>query len=165
MISHIILFTLAGFLLSSSVLHASNQDKELRVQGNSMAPQIMDGTHVRLKPIPNPAEFHHGQLIALKFSRQSTPMLKRVFARPGDHLEIQAGQFVLNKQSVTPEGWAGNYQLSEQQSWLLSKQLQRSDYTIPNNTLVVLGDNPLNSLDSLDYGFVSFEQITGIIYK
>jgi signal peptidase I len=43
----------------------------------------------------------------------------------------------------------------------LAVQLERYEYVVPKGHLILLGDNPLGSKDSLRYGLVSVKQVEG----
>lgn len=150
------------FLLFSLALNAE-AFKQYRVQGSSMQPAFQDGDVILIQSVPDDYVFHHHELVSVQFSQRQHPMLKRIFAMPGDRLEIKHNQFVLNGTVVIAQGWSESYQLSDKQQFILQKQLSRNEFILPHNEFVVLGDNYYNSMDSLDYGLIDRRQIVGVV--
>jgi signal peptidase I len=77
-------------------------------------------------------------------------VVKRVVAVPGDTVRVESGQAYVN--GVVEEC---------QDCILVEGDTSIAEYTIPDESLFVLGDNRPYSLDSRHYGPVPFEQIVG----
>lgn len=85
-----------------------------------------------------------------------------VFNNPYDH------QLVVKRCKLLPgdpvivnsQGWLI---VEEERYFLTARQRERLTgiETVPENTVLVLGDNPFHSVDSRDYGFISIEIIRG----
>lgn len=133
------------------------------IHGSSMQPSLDEGDVIQLHSVDSKTVFRHGQLIAMSFTGRDQRMIKRMFALPGDKLTVENGLLLINDIIVVPAGWPEDFEIPEKKGLVLKRQLQRYNNTIPANRFVVLGDNPFNSLDSLEYGFVERTQITGVV--
>ena len=80
--------------------------------------------------------------------------LKRVVGLPGERIDYQEGQLLVNGQPV-------NDPFSKQTDTFVWEQI--SDHPIPKGYYFVLGDNRRISMDSRSFGLVSEKQILGIV--
>jgi signal peptidase I len=106
------------------------------VSGHSMTPTLLPGDRVLVRRTP---VRRVGRADLLVFARPRTAerawMIKRVLAVPGDPVPRRE----------VPVLWG------------------YSESRIPANRLVVLGDNPAESYDSRDFGYVSAEAVLGVM--
>jgi signal peptidase I len=81
---------------------------------------------------------------------QNSALIKRVVGLPGDSVKITVDGkvFVNGKQFIVD-----NVELSENYNFL--------EYSVPKNSVFVLGDNRANSQDSRYIGFIPIENIIG----
>lgn len=128
-----------------------------------MAPNFANGQIIEIKLFKNESNPQHNQVVSVKFSTNNYPMLKRIYAVPGDRIEFKDGQLILNNKNTKPFAWDDDYQLEEKNYFILKKQLQLNNSVLKNNQFIVFGDNQTNSLDSFDYGIIERKQITGFV--
>ena len=105
------------------------------------------------------SSIQYSDLVAIQFSQRDYPMVKRVVAIPQDRVWLNNQGLWVNDTLIraTPKHQKKSYGLA------LHNQLKRYENVVPAMNLIVLGDNPENSRDSMRYGLVSFSQIVGKI--
>lgn len=153
-----IIALLFGSLYSYSVLHEPTTKEiilnlsqvysdvsVMRVIGNSMEPSFSDGQVVLVSKAyyqnNSPVKGDVG-VVYFKLSEESA--IKRIAAVPSEKVDA-------NEQYL--------------QGTLLLKQLKYYGYTVPEGTVIMLGDNPENSLDSRIYGVIPVKMLEGKIVK
>lgn len=94
-----------------------------------------------------------GDIVSLKMA-YGEYYIKRVVALPGDVVDIQNGQLIVN--GIPEEGIACG-ETHHQES------LMSYPYTVPEGRMFVLGDNREASIDSRTFGPVADSQIRGKI--
>lgn len=134
------------------------------IRGASMEPTLKDGEQVSVDT--NYYKTHNlsrGDIIAFKFKTQEKPFVKRIIALPGDKLEFgQDGNIYINgKILAEPYLLDKNLHFDSSKLKVLSIPLSQTNSTVPEDSVLVLGDNGTNSFDSEDYGFVPVEYIFG----
>lgn len=138
----------------------SKEGKSLIVSGNSMFPTLKNGDIVYLEEAYYKKNcIKKSELVAIKFSNRKNLMVKRVIATENDKVVINDGRIFINGNDVKkciPEINKLN---------ILKHQLERYNWRIPNDHVLVFGDNCLKSYDSGEYGFISENQIVGKVYK
>lgn len=82
-----------------------------------------------------------------------TTFVKRLIGLPGDTIEVVEGQVMLNGEGLKEEYLKPL--TATEQGYSLSQT------TVPNDTVVVFGDNRLNSCDSSAWGFLPAAQLEG----
>jgi signal peptidase I len=122
----------------------------IRVDGFSMEPTLRNGEFV----IVNKLAYRLGQptlgdVIVFHYPRDpEQEYIKRVIGLSGDEVRIAGGQLFVNEQLI-PE------------PYISSPARYDSEWTIPENSLFVLGDNRNNSSDSHNWGPVPMENVIG----
>lgn len=124
-----------------------------------MSPAIEENIIVELARIRQTIPLQVNQLVAVRFLAQDKPLLKRVLAIPGDRVDLKDGQFHVNGQQIRPMGWPPRFRLRKTDASTLKTQLKNCRGIVPKGRCIVLGKSPLNSLDSLDLGFIECSQI------
>lgn len=129
-----------------------------KVSGSSMFPYLHDGDYILTDKITYRLRTpQKGDIIVFKNPRdESQDFVKRIIGIPGDVVEINNGQVLVNNQKINepylPPDLAtlgGNF-LPEGQ-----------DYLVENNHYFVLGDNRNHSSDSREWGTITKEEIIG----
>lgn len=133
------------------------------VSGSSMQPTFTAQDEVEFQEIDSATVIERRQIVILHFQSRERRMLKRVFALPGDQLQIKDGRFFLNGELVQPTGWPDSYLIPSTAGKALRIQLKRYENTLPSGKYLLLGDNFRSSQDSLDYGLVDRSQIEGLV--
>lgn len=79
------------------------------------------------------------------------PFVKRVVGLPGDSVEVQGGEVLINGRPFdVPDASAPRYAYGPE--------------VVPEGQLFVLGDNRNNSVDSHEWGFLSEESVLGEVF-
>ncbi|RJQ37007.1 signal peptidase I [Candidatus Microgenomates bacterium] len=131
--------------------------------GSSMLPTISVGSTVYLRPFFNfpvlKTIVKRGDLITFQNNNtEGKPYIKRVVGVPGDKIVIKNGYVYVNDKmqkepfTLKPKSTFGGRQVAE------CKALE-----VPNNNVLVLGDNRKASKDSREIGFVSINDIHFIL--
>ena len=124
------------------------------VESDSMEPTVKAGSLVFVyKPWPELSGVHSGDLVVFPSPVDGTPLIKRVVAVGGQHVEVQDAVLYVDSAPIhepfvdlsTIDGTY--YPLTE----------------VPLGTVFVMGDNRERSIDSRDYGPVSLENIDGLV--
>ena len=122
-----------------------------RVYGTSMLPGVLPDDYI----IVNKVDYYlhkpdRGDVIVLRSPRdQSTDLIKRIIAIPGDSIEIRNGQVLVNDK-VLSEPY-----IKEEPTYKYPKQ------TLPEDNYFVLGDNRNVSADSHIGWYALREDIIG----
>lgn len=89
------------------------------------------------------------------FKPKTNECIKRIIGLPGEHVEIKNGKIYINDQELEE-----NYLPLE----TYTEQSRLFDFTVPEDTVFVLGDNREHSEDSRGFGCIPFERIDVIAY-
>jgi signal peptidase I len=124
-----------------------------RVQGTSMLPLLSDGERIivnklvyRFRPI------ERGDVVVFWYPRDpSVSFIKRVIGRPGDNVEIKAGQLFVNGQKIREDYIQKNFRDDD----------TRDSVVVPAGYYYVLGDHRTSSNDSRSWGEVPEKYIYG----
>lgn len=111
--------------------------QSFRVDGASMEPSLFNGERVMLEKVTyRVKEPARGDVIVLRVEGESQPYIKRIVGLPGDQIEVDHHQLVINgvplNEDYTYGPTYGDF----------------GPLTVPNGTYFVMGDNRNNSLDS-----------------
>lgn len=128
-----------------------------------------------------------GDVVVFKYPRDtSVDYIKRVIGLPGDTVQVRAGELYLNGKEV-PRTSKGQYLVDDEGIQMAARAFQEDlpepgggvlhheilkttdlgqanntpVYTVPANSLFVMGDNRDNSADSRFWGFVPMENLVG----
>ncbi|WP_138414874.1 signal peptidase I [Aquibacillus sediminis] len=135
------------------------------VDGPSMLPTLKNGDHMIVNKfnylIGEPERFD----IVVFHATANRDYIKRVIGLPGEHVAYENDTLYIDGQKMDEPF------LNGEKSTLLEKQLYTFDFTledvpgdfetIPEEHVLVLGDNRDNSTDSRILGLISYEQIVG----
>ncbi len=123
----------------------------IRVESVSMKPNLIEGDFVLVNRLAYRfSSPQRGDVIVFKYppDPNTTPYIKRIIGLPGDHIEIHNSQVFVN----------GNL-LSE--PYLKTTTERGGQWTVPDKSLFVMGDNRNNSSDSRAWGMVPYDNIIG----
>lgn len=141
-----IVLSLALFLIINAI------SERIRVESISMQPNLIPGDFVIVNKMAyklggSPEE---GDVIVFRYPPEpdQIPYIKRVIGLPGDNIHIANGKVYVNGELLT-------------EPYILVPTNRGGDWTVPDNSLFVMGDNRNNSSDSRSWGFVPFENIIG----
>ena len=98
-----------------------------------------------------------GDIIVLKSpGNPDISYIKRVVGLPGDRVEIENGSVYINDIKM-PEPFPG----AATHTWEGGGLEENKEYTVPTNSLFVLGDNRPRSSDSREFGFIPLHSVEG----
>ncbi len=156
----------------------------MTVKGNSMFPNLVDGQKVFVATDYYKSKANlprHEDVVAISFSTIPDQFIKRVVFAPQDSIAQDGSVFYLNESGkrlnyeqilesnldkFLVRGAAGfQPRLSLSPDSVLYRQLVSSGHVIPNGTVVVLGDNPSDSVDSRSFGLVIVSELSGKVVK
>jgi len=122
----------------------------IRVDGFSMEPTLRNGEFV----IVNKLAYRFGlptigDVIVFHYPRDpEQEYIKRVIGLAGDQVKISNGQVMVNGQAIS-------------EPYIAAAPRYDSEWSVPDGSLFVLGDNRNNSSDSHNWGPVPMENVIG----
>ena len=144
-IAETILLSVVLFLGINSV------SSRIRVESISMQPTLYAGDMVLVNRLAYKfGQPERGAIIVFKYPPEptQTPYIKRVIGLPGDKIQIAGGQVTVNGQVLV-------------EPYIAAQTSRGGEWTVPENSLFVMGDNRNNSSDSRAWGMVPFGNIIG----
>lgn len=122
----------------------------IRVDGFSMEPSLHNGEFVIVNKLAYQfSEPKHGDVIVFRYPRDpDQEYIKRVIGLPGDRVQIINGEVYINGQLI-------------EEPYIAAAPRYQSEWSVPDNSLFVLGDNRNNSSDSHNWGPVAMEYVIG----
>ena len=103
----------------------------------------------------------YGDIVAVnKESAEESSMIKRVVALPGDEVTINFESHII---TVNGKVSFEDYEVMEPISEAFDMDYPVSTFTVPDDSIFVLGDNRNNSIDSRSesVGFIRLDEING----
>lgn len=122
----------------------------IRVDGYSMEPSLHNGEFIIVNRLAyRLGSPERGDVIVFLYPRDPTQeYIKRVIGLPGDRVRIAAGEVYVNDELLN-------------EPYIAAAPRYQSEWTVPENSLFVLGDNRNNSSDSHNWGPVPMEDVIG----
>jgi signal peptidase I len=122
----------------------------IRVDGASMEPTLETGEFVIVNKLAYMLGGPQvGDVIVFHFPRDpEQEYIKRVIGLPGDKVSVMEGQVSVNGQPLSEE-------------YIAAPLAYESTWTVPPESLFVLGDNRNNSSDSHNWGPVPLDYVVG----
>ena len=118
--------------------------KIIKIDGKSMKPNIDEGQYIMTRKIRN-NQIQRGDIVL--FNYQNKMMIKRVIGLPSEIIELRDNSLIIN----------GN---KEEETYLEQRKTKIACmWELLDNQVVLLGDNSLDSLDSIKFGPVNINQI------
>jgi signal peptidase I len=127
--------------------------QRIKVESSSMRPTLWENDYVVVNRLAYLfSKPHRGDIIVFKNPNpqdpNQIPYIKRVIGLPGDQIHIEAGKVFINGVILT-------------EPYLTVPTNQGGDWTVPANSLFVMGDNRNNSSDSRSWGWVPIGDVFG----
>jgi signal peptidase I len=130
----------------------------LEVTGDSMYPTFHDKEQIVAEKISvKVKDLKRGEILIFEHPFEKGRLLiKRLVGMPGEKIRIKSGKVFINGIELA-EPYLAKTTVTEGQNFLK----EGLEYTIRENTYVMMGDNRLKSTDSREWGFVNKESIVG----
>ncbi len=123
----------------------------IRVESISMQPTLYAGNFVLVNKLAyRIGKPSRGDIIVFRYPPDPTqvPYIKRVIGLPGDQVHITDGKVYINGELMV-------------EPYLVTTTNRGGDWTVPQNSLFVMGDNRNNSSDSRSWGYVPLGNVIG----
>ena len=123
----------------------------IRVESVSMQPTLFAGNFVVVNKLAYQiGEPKRGDIVVFEYppDPKQDPYIKRVIGLPGEQVQIADGKVKINGVQIY-------------EPYLASDTPQGGEWTVPDESLFVMGDNRKNSSDSRSWGVVPFENVIG----
>lgn len=129
----------------------------LEIVGDSMYPTYKDGEQIIAEKITYKLDYpQRGDVVIFKHPEHDGIMaIKRVIGMPFDKFQISEGKIYINGEEYD-EPYLNNV-TTEAKTHLK----EGTEYLVPEDSYVLLGDNRRDSLDSRNWGFIKKENIIG----
>ncbi|RFA37689.1 signal peptidase I [Virgibacillus dokdonensis] len=134
------------------------------VEGPSMLPTLHNGDQMMVNKIiydlKDPKRFD----IVVFHASSEKDFIKRVIGLPGDHVEVRNNILYINGKEIEQNflnGQANKTQAKIYTNNFTLEDLPGSYRKIPEDYVLVLGDNRENSMDSRSLGLIPMDQIVG----
>ena len=123
----------------------------IRVESVSMQPTLFAGNFVVVNKLSYQfGEPIRGDIIVFRYppNPELDPYIKRVIGLPGEHILVEDGKVFINGVRIS-------------EPYLETQTQQGGEWTVPQESLFVMGDNRNNSSDSRAWGVVPIENVIG----
>lgn len=124
----------------------------VRLSGSSMEPSLRDGDIVLMsRALARAGGYEKGDIVTFRWNGGQT-LVKRVIAREGERVRI------------LPEGGVEIDGARLQEPYTQGRTDGLAEFTVPEGTLFLLGDNREISYDSRNMGVISEEALEGKVF-
>ncbi|UCG58090.1 MAG: signal peptidase I [Phycisphaerales bacterium] len=145
-----------SLLGSSTYLTKAHVVEAFALSADSMRPTLMRGDKILVRKTRSYAP-RRGDVVVLRPRRhRDTVYVKRIAALPGETIEIRDGTIYIDKREVRCPA-LNNIEHQSAGSFGIESQ----PYTVPQNSVFVLGDNSANSQDSRHFGPIPQSDVIG----
>lgn len=129
-----------------------------RVQGDSMLPNFKNGELILTDKVSYKfREPKRGEIIVFKAPQnRQKDFIKRIIATTGEKIKIENGKIFVNDMALTE-----NYLSQDTQTFVGPSIPEGVEIIVPQNRLIVLGDNRAHSSDSREFGAIDKKNIVG----
>lgn len=155
-------YLMLGFFFGLSLVHFFFFEPSI-VDGVSMQETFQDGNMILIKKVPLLfREPKRGDIVSIYKGVAGALVVKRVVGLPGEHIEIKNGKIYIT--DASSKTFIVDEPYLEEGLITLPAEKYAADYgTIPDFHYFVIGDNRPYSKDSRNYGFISREEIVGLV--
>ena len=126
----------------------------LIVKGESMRMTIRPGDRIVLNKLAyRSREPERGDIVAFRIDPNRI-LIKRVVGIPGDLIEVRRGVLYRNKEKIVDEPYVTSHPNGH-------RQRSRGPRIVQHHHLFVMGDNRATSVDSADFGPITYQEVIG----
>jgi signal peptidase I len=120
----------------------------VRVENVSMEPTLNPGEFLLVNKLAyRLGKLTHGDIVVFHYD-PTEDYIKRIIGLPGDLVEVKEGGVFVNHQAFI-------------EPYIAAHPVYTGTWTVPADSLFVLGDNRNNSSDSHVWGFVAMKDVIG----
>jgi len=129
-----------------------------KIKGSSMEPNFHDGEYLLTDKVSYRfGDPQRGEVIVFKAPPDfNDEFIKRIIGIPGDQIMVRGGKVYLNNEELV-EPYLPDYFIT-QAGKVVSEGAQ---FTVPEGTYLVFGDNRNHSYDSRNFGPIDRDKIVG----
>lgn len=122
----------------------------VRVDGTSMVPTLQNGEYILINKLAyRLGQPERGDIIVFSYPDDNgQDLIKRVIGLPGDTVKIENGVVTIDAQIL-------------EEPYIAQPPIYSGEWTVPEGSLFVLGDNRNDSRDSHQWGLLPQENIIG----
>ena len=155
-------YLIIGFFLLLGLVHFFLFEPSI-VDGVSMQETFHDGDIILIKKLPLLfRKIERGDIVSINKGVAGALVVKRVMGLPGEHIEIKNGGIYIT--NAKGETFTVDEPYLAPGLTTLPAEKYAADYgVIPDFSYFVIGDNRPHSKDSRNYGFVSRDEIVGLV--
>lgn len=157
-----IISTLVTFVVVFAIVWGVQQValQPFMVDGHSMDYTLADRERLFMWKLGNVDRF---DVVIIKAPNDPEKMyVKRVIGLPGDTVEVQNDQLILNGKAMDePYLKAKQEEVSGNFTYDFTLEQITGSTTVPEGKIFVMGDNRQNSLDGRSFGFIDIESVVG----
>jgi signal peptidase I len=133
------------------------------IVGESMYPSLIDGDTIKFDK--SVKKFQRGDIITTINPENKVQVIKRIIGLEGDEIELIGAKVIIKPQGSDTEKYLLESYLADQQYIFQESKYQQvylAKLTVPTDSLFILGDNRINSIDSREYGTVNKDEVIGV---
>ncbi|WP_102335929.1 signal peptidase I [Salimicrobium jeotgali] len=135
------------------------------VEGPSMLPNLHNGDHLIVSKLNYTIGSPHRFDIIVFHATEERDYIKRVIGLPGEHVAVEDDQLLIDGEPVE-EPFLENEVASMGDNMNYTRdftleQLEGNFEEVPEDSVLVLGDNRQNSTDSRAFGMLSLDKVVG----
>lgn len=129
-----------------------------KIKGSSMEPNFHDGEYLLTDKVSYRfGDPQRGEVIVFKAPPDfNDEFIKRIIGIPGDQIMVKGGKVYLNNEELA-EPYLPDYFIT-QAGKVVS---EGTEFTVPEGTYLVFGDNRNHSYDSRNFGPIDRDKIVG----
>lgn len=123
----------------------------IRIESISMQPTLYAGDFVIVNKVAYKiGDVERGDVVVFRYppDPEREPYIKRVIGLPGDEVRVEGGKVHVNGEALT-------------EPYIAAAPGYQGTWTVPDESLFVLGDNRNSSSDSHSWGMVPVENVIG----
>lgn len=130
------------------------------VSGSSMVPSFSDGDYLLIDELTYRFRApERGEVVVFRYPKdESTYFIKRIIGLPGEKVAING-----NKITIFNDAHKDGFEIGEKYVPEIAPFLGNGEFSVPENSYFVLGDNRSYSFDSRNWGMLPRGDIVGLV--
>jgi len=150
----VVVASVLAVMVAAIVVMRSFVFEILIVNGESMSTTIRLGDRIVLNNLAyRSREPERGDIVAFRIEPNRV-LIKRVVGIPGDLIEVRSGVLYRNEEKIADEPYVTSHPNDH-------RQQSHGPRIVQHHHLFVMGDNRAMSIDSKDFGPITYEEVIG----